>query len=73
MSQRNECILMCLDIGTSKITNFPFGTNGTSLSSVVSGVPILMHIRVIAYLFKGNYFSHNSPMVGPVTILCTKL
>ena len=35
---------MCLSIGTPKILNFPFGTNG-KLS--ILGVPIFKHIRVV--------------------------
>ena len=33
--------LMCLNIGTPKTINFPFGTNG---KIIVLGVPILKHI-----------------------------
>ena len=36
--------VMCLSIGTPKIINFPFGTNG-KLS--ILGVPIFKHIRVM--------------------------
>ena len=35
--------VICLNIGTPKIINFPFGTNG-KLS--ILGVPIFKHIRV---------------------------
>ena len=35
---------MCLNIGTHKIVNFPFETNGTVM---VLGVPILKHLRVL--------------------------
>ena len=34
---------MCSNIGTPKIINFPFGTNGKLM---VLGVPILKHFRV---------------------------
>ena len=34
---------MCLNIGTHKTIDFPFGTNGKLM---VLGVPILEHIRV---------------------------
>ena len=36
-------IIMCSDIGTPKIINFPFGTNGKLM---VLGVPIFKHFRV---------------------------
>ena len=35
---------MCLNIGTPKTVNFPFGTNGKLM---VLGVPILKHVCVI--------------------------
>ena len=38
---------MCLSIGTPKIVNFPFGTNG-KLS--ILGVPIFKHIRVLGQI-----------------------
>ena len=44
--------VMCLSIGTSKIINFPFGTNG-KLSFL--GVPIFKHIRVF-FKWKIEYF-----------------
>ena len=37
-----ESTLMCLNIGTPKIIDFPFGTNGKLM---VFGVPILKHFR----------------------------
>ena len=37
-------IKMCLNIGTPNNHHFPFGTNG---KSVVLGVPILNHFRVL--------------------------
>ena len=36
-------MIMCLNIGTSKTINFPFGTHGKLM---VLGVPILKHFRV---------------------------
>ena len=36
-------IIMCLNIGTPKIINFPFGTNGKLM---VLGVPVFKHFRV---------------------------
>ena len=38
--------MMCLTIGTPKIVNFPFGTNGKLM---VLGVPILKHFRVSCF------------------------
>ena len=35
---------MCLNIGTPKNMNFPFGTNGKLM---VSGVPLHQHVRVL--------------------------
>ena len=43
LSFLDELTLLCLDIGTPKIVNFPFGTNGKLM---VLGVPILKHFRV---------------------------
>ena len=37
-------ITMCLNTGTPKIINFPFGTNGIL---TVLGVPIFKHFRVV--------------------------
>ena len=37
-------VIMIFNIGTSKIINFPFGTNGKLM---VFGVPILKHFRVV--------------------------
>ena len=37
---------MCSNVGTSKIINFPFGTNGKLM---VLGVPILKHFRVVKF------------------------
>ena len=37
---------MCPDIGTPKIINFPFGTNG---KFIILGVPILKHITVFLF------------------------
>ena len=34
---------MCLNFGTPKLINFPFGTNG---KSIILGVPILKHMTV---------------------------
>ena len=44
---------MCLNIGTPKTINFPFGTNG---NLTVLGVPILKHIRVFLITL-GSFFS----------------
>ena len=38
LSFLDELTLLCLDIGTAKAVNFPFGTNGKLM---VLGVPIL--------------------------------
>ena len=52
-----HCTLMCLNIGTSETTDFPFGTHG-KLS--VLGVPTLKHFRgstvlmVYGYPFRGS-------------------
>ena len=35
--------VMCLNFGTPKIINFPFGTNG---KLIILGVPIMKHIMV---------------------------
>ena len=35
---------MCLNIGTSKKHNFPFGTNG---KFIIFGVPMLKHFKVL--------------------------
>ena len=48
---------MCSDIGTPKIINFPFGTNGKLM---VLGVPILKHFRVIG---PGLYMYDLGPVV----------
>ena len=42
---------MCLNIGTLKTVNFPFGTNGKLM---VLGVPILKHFRVYVILILLN-------------------
>ena len=39
--------VMCLSIGTPKIINFPFGTNG---KLIILGVPIFKHIRVYNFV-----------------------
>ena len=36
--------MMCMNIGTPKTINFPFGTNG---KMTVLGVPILKYFRVV--------------------------
>ena len=41
---------MCLNIGTHKTINFPFGTNGKLM---VLSVPILEHLRVSVVILKG--------------------
>ena len=41
---------MCLNIGTLKTVNFPFGTNGKLM---VLGVPTLKHFRVYAEVNRG--------------------
>ena len=38
---------MCPNIGTPKIINFPFGTNGKFM---VLGVPLLRHFRVVSVM-----------------------
>ena len=48
---------MCLNIGTPKNINFPFGTNG---KFKVLGVPILKHLRV----------AHNPNMIQLDQIIC---
>ena len=45
MSDYNS--IMCLNIGTPEIVNFPFGTNGKLL---VLGVLVLKRIRMISRL-----------------------
>ena len=40
---------MCLNIGTPKIINFPFGTNGKLM---VLGVPVFKHLGLKTYLFE---------------------
>ena len=42
---------MCLSIGTPKIVNFPFGTNG---KLTILGVPIFKDIRVLQ-IGEANY------------------
>ena len=39
--------VMCLNYGTPRIINFPFGTNG---KLIILGVPILKHIMIIMNL-----------------------
>ena len=45
--------LICLNIGTSKNVNFPFGTNGKLM---VLGVPILKRFRVYFVLVPKKYY-----------------
>ena len=46
-------IVMCSNIGTPKIINFPLGTNGKLM---VLGVPIFKHFRVICLgLLRENF------------------
>ena len=56
--------LMCLNFGTLKIINFPFGTNG---KLIVLGVPILTHIMVVTLLQNSiEYFYVYGKGPGPV-------
>ena len=45
--------LICLNIGTSKIINFPFGINGKLM---ILGVPILMYFRISVQEKKKSVF-----------------
>ena len=54
MSQNLDILqpnLRCLNIGTPKNINFPFGTNGKLM---VLGVPILKHFSVLFVIYYSN-------------------
>ena len=52
---------MCSNIGTPKIINFPFGTNGKLM---VLGVPIFKHFRVL--LLEQILSSEERPISGKI-------
>ena len=53
-----DITVRCLNFGTPKIINFPFGTNG---KLIILGVPILTHTSTLRYgmiwLFCVKYLS----------------
>ena len=68
-------IIMCSNIGTPKIINFPFGTNG---KLIVLGVPILKHFRVLFsnFVLKFCHFRQKSVWVALYNLgysLCNQL
>ena len=62
-------IIMCFNIGTPKIINLPFGTNGKLM---VSNVPIFKHFRVVLQTSCMSYWivPVNLKRINFLTLFC---